>query len=114
MRVLSRRCARPGALAPSSLVANTLRGLRDVQEVHGNRWSEVARHIGTKTGQQCAQRWRHRVNPNISKCVGFLWGGGVWGWPLGTSGHWGKTMAMCRSVLLHGPVFDPSPLEWVS
>ncbi|RMZ56882.1 hypothetical protein APUTEX25_002971, partial [Auxenochlorella protothecoides] len=67
MRVLSRRCARPGALAPSSLVANTLRGLRDVQEVHGNRWSEVARHIGTKTGQQCAQRWRHRVNPNISK-----------------------------------------------
>lgn len=20
-----------------------------------------------KTGQQCAQRWRHRVNPNISK-----------------------------------------------
>ncbi|KAL6776472.1 hypothetical protein ACKKBG_A21265 [Auxenochlorella protothecoides x Auxenochlorella symbiontica] len=37
------------------------------QEVHGNRWSEVARHIGTKTGQQCAQRWRHRVNPNISK-----------------------------------------------
>lgn len=33
----------------------------------GNRWAEVARRIGTKTGQQCAQRWRHRVNPDIRK-----------------------------------------------
>ncbi|EFN51598.1 hypothetical protein CHLNCDRAFT_14655, partial [Chlorella variabilis] len=33
----------------------------------GNKWSEVARHIPGKTGQQCAQRWRHRVNPNISR-----------------------------------------------
>ena len=33
----------------------------------GNKWSEVAKHIPGKTGQQCAQRWRHRVNPNISR-----------------------------------------------
>ncbi len=28
---------------------------------------QVAKHIPGKTGQQCAQRWRHRVNPNISR-----------------------------------------------
>ncbi|KAI3424394.1 hypothetical protein D9Q98_009947 [Chlorella vulgaris] len=33
----------------------------------GNRWSEVAKNIPGKTGQQCAQRWRHRVNPDISR-----------------------------------------------
>jgi hypothetical protein len=27
----------------------------------GNKWSEVARHIPGRTGQQCAQRWRHKV-----------------------------------------------------
>lgn len=32
-----------------------------VQEVHGNRWSLVAMHIPGRTGQQCAQRWRHKV-----------------------------------------------------
>ncbi|KAF6256388.1 hypothetical protein COO60DRAFT_115932 [Scenedesmus sp. NREL 46B-D3] len=32
----------------------------------GNRWAEVARHIPGRTGQQCAQRWRH-TNPSISK-----------------------------------------------
>eukprot|EP00892_Ulva_mutabilis_P006381 jgi/Ulvmu1/4114/UM019_0093.1 len=37
------------------------------QEVHGNRWSLVALHIPGRTGQQCAQRWRHKVNPNIRK-----------------------------------------------
>ena len=37
------------------------------QAEYGNRWAEVAKHIRSKTGQQCAQRWRHRVNPNISR-----------------------------------------------
>lgn len=32
-----------------------------MQEVHGNRWSLVALHIPGRTGQQCAQRWRHKV-----------------------------------------------------
>ncbi|WIA31280.1 hypothetical protein OEZ86_002182 [Tetradesmus obliquus] len=32
----------------------------------GNKWAEVARHIPGRTGQQCAQRWRH-TNPSISK-----------------------------------------------
>lgn len=27
----------------------------------GNKWSEVAKHIPGRTGQQCAQRWRHKV-----------------------------------------------------
>ena len=27
----------------------------------------MAKHIPGRTGQQCAQRWRHRVNPNIKK-----------------------------------------------
>jgi len=30
-------------------------------------WSSVAKRIPGRTGQQCAQRWRHRVNPVISK-----------------------------------------------
>jgi hypothetical protein len=33
----------------------------------GNKWSEVAKHIPGRTGQQCAQRWRHKVNPNIRR-----------------------------------------------
>ncbi|KAK9797749.1 hypothetical protein WJX73_005770 [Symbiochloris irregularis] len=33
----------------------------------GNRWSGVAKKIPGRTGQQCAQRWRHKVNPNIRK-----------------------------------------------
>eukprot|EP00877_Chromochloris_zofingiensis_P001151 jgi/Chrzof1/11036/Cz05g21080.t1 len=33
----------------------------------GNKWSEVAKHIPGRTGQQCAQRWRHKVNPNIKR-----------------------------------------------
>lgn len=37
------------------------------QQRIGNKWSEVARHIPGKTGQQCAQRWRHRVNPDIKR-----------------------------------------------
>lgn len=31
------------------------------------RWAAVARNIPGRTGQQCAQRWRHRVNPDIRK-----------------------------------------------
>ena len=37
------------------------------QQRIGNKWAEVAKHIPGKTGQQCAQRWRHRVNPNIKR-----------------------------------------------
>ncbi|KAK9867210.1 hypothetical protein WJX84_001208 [Apatococcus fuscideae] len=33
----------------------------------GNRWSAVAKKITGRTGQQCAQRWRHKVNPHIKK-----------------------------------------------
>ncbi|KAK9846618.1 hypothetical protein WJX81_007698 [Elliptochloris bilobata] len=33
----------------------------------GNRWSAVAKKVVGRTGQQCAQRWRHKVNPNIRK-----------------------------------------------
>jgi len=38
-----------------------------LQEIHGNRWALVAAELPGKTGQQCAQRWRHKVNPNIKK-----------------------------------------------
>ena len=38
-----------------------------LQREHGNRWSDIARVMGTRTGQQCAQRWRHKVNPNIRR-----------------------------------------------
>ena len=31
------------------------------------RWAEVAKQITGRSGQQCAQRWRHKVNPNIRK-----------------------------------------------
>jgi Myb-like DNA-binding domain len=31
------------------------------------RWSAVAKKIPGRTGQQCAQRWRHKVNPTIRK-----------------------------------------------
>jgi hypothetical protein len=37
------------------------------QKKVGNKWSEVSKQIPGKTGQQCAQRWRHRVNPNIKR-----------------------------------------------
>lgn len=33
----------------------------------GNKWSEIAKRIPGRTGQQCAQRWRHKVNPNIRR-----------------------------------------------
>ncbi|KAK2077128.1 hypothetical protein QBZ16_004762 [Prototheca wickerhamii] len=59
--------ATPHALQSSLWTAEEDALLAQYQAQLGNRWSEVARYIGTKTGQQCAQRWRHRVNPNISK-----------------------------------------------
>ncbi|XRB13440.1 transcription factor myb3r-5 [Pseudoscourfieldia marina] len=37
------------------------------QSIHGNRWALVAEHVPGRTGQQCAQRWRHKVNPDIRK-----------------------------------------------
>mmetsp|Transcript_10783 Transcript_10783/g.44897 ORF Transcript_10783/g.44897 Transcript_10783/m.44897 type:complete len:315 (+) Transcript_10783:314-1258(+) len=41
--------------------------LARLQEIHGNRWALVAAELPGKTGQQCAQRWRHKVNPAIKK-----------------------------------------------
>jgi len=41
--------------------------LAEWQKKVGNKWSEVAKQIPGKTGQQCAQRWRHRVNPEIKR-----------------------------------------------
>lgn len=40
-----------------------------VQAQVGNRWSVVAKHINGRTGQQCAQRWRHKVRHNSDECV---------------------------------------------
>lgn len=41
--------------------------LREWQSKVGNRWSQVAKHIPGRSGQQCAQRWRHKGNPEICK-----------------------------------------------
>lgn len=41
--------------------------LAELQKKLGNRWSCVAAYLHGRTGQQCAQRWRHKVNPNIRK-----------------------------------------------
>lgn len=41
--------------------------LSRLQKQIGNRWSIIARHIPGRTGQQCAQRWRHKVNPEINR-----------------------------------------------
>ena len=38
-----------------------------LQGRYGNRWSDIAREMRTRNGQQCAQRWRHKVNPNIRR-----------------------------------------------
>lgn len=38
-----------------------------LQSIIGNKWSEISQHIPDKSGQQCAQRWRHRVNPSINR-----------------------------------------------
>ena len=51
----------------------TTAGLTDIsipvppQAKYGNRWATVAEEMPGRTGQQCAQRWRHKVNPNIRK-----------------------------------------------
>ncbi|KAH7621518.1 hypothetical protein Ndes2526B_g03858 [Nannochloris sp. 'desiccata'] len=47
--------------------ANEDKLLAEWQSQFGNKWAEVARQIPGKTGQQCAQRWRHRVNPDIRR-----------------------------------------------
>lgn len=41
--------------------------LSRLQKQIGNKWSIIARHIPGRTGQQCAQRWRHKVNPEINR-----------------------------------------------
>ena len=40
--------------------------LQHMQEKYGNKWPRSRRSY-RRTGQQCAQRWRHRVNPNIRR-----------------------------------------------
>jgi hypothetical protein len=42
----------------------------DPQSKVGNKWSEVAKHIPGRTGQQCAQRWRHKVTA-AGRCALF-------------------------------------------
>ena len=41
--------------------------LQQMQEKYGNKWATVAASLPGRTGQQCAQRWRHRVKPNIRR-----------------------------------------------
>jgi hypothetical protein len=41
--------------------------LAQLQGKHGNKWALVAASLTKRTGQQCAQRWRHRVNPSIKR-----------------------------------------------
>lgn len=53
--------------AKNNYVYSSLRSLASSQEIHGNRWALVAAELPGKTGQQCAQRWRHKVNPAIKK-----------------------------------------------
>ena len=33
---------------------------------HARRWCMVAKKISGRTGQQCAQRWRHKVSHSVS------------------------------------------------
>lgn len=37
------------------------------QAEHGNKWQAVAEAIPGRCGQQCAQRWRHKLKPGICK-----------------------------------------------
>ena len=61
--------ARPAAASALELTTHSHRHrahathptLKNKQSKLGNKWSEVARHIPGRTGQQCAQRWRHKV-----------------------------------------------------
>jgi hypothetical protein len=68
----SRRPLRPSS-TPSNLTPNqtntpTKQPKQQKQQGKvGNRWSEVAKYIPGRTGQQCAQRWRHKVNPAIRR-----------------------------------------------
>lgn len=55
------------ATPPRRPAADALFFRRPSQEIHGNRWALVAAELPGKTGQQCAQRWRHKVNPAIKK-----------------------------------------------
>ncbi|GIL46864.1 hypothetical protein Vafri_3480 [Volvox africanus] len=41
--------------------------LVEYQALYGNKWSLISKHIPGRNGQSCAQRWRHKVNPNIIK-----------------------------------------------
>lgn len=57
-------CAQPPT---PPAVLNALHPRVCEQSKVGNKWSEVAKHIPGRTGQQCAQRWRHKVNPAIRR-----------------------------------------------
>jgi hypothetical protein len=62
------RAPRRASLARSSVNSiDPRRPLARAQAKHGNRWAAVADEFPGRTGQQCAQRWRHKVNPSIRK-----------------------------------------------
>ena len=55
------------ARAPLDKTRLTHASTASTQAKYGNRWASVAEEMPGRTGQQCAQRWRHKVNPNIRK-----------------------------------------------
>ncbi|EIN06822.1 hypothetical protein PUNSTDRAFT_71894 [Punctularia strigosozonata HHB-11173 SS5] len=41
--------------------------LLEAVRVHGKYWWQVARHIEGRTDDQCAKRWREKLDPSISR-----------------------------------------------
>lgn len=39
--------------------------LRQAVSKHGPRWVLVADEVGTRNGDQCAKRWKDRLNPEL-------------------------------------------------
>lgn len=39
--------------------------LRQAVSKHGPRWVLVAEEVGTRNGDQCAKRWKDRLNPEL-------------------------------------------------
>lgn len=56
------RCWPTIRYASFMVVVDTHRHTPQPQAKVGNKWSVIAQYIPGKTGQQCAQRWRHRVS----------------------------------------------------
>jgi len=39
-------------------------------KLHGtDKWREVANHVGTRTGQQCRERWQNVVSKAVNRGV---------------------------------------------